>query len=191
MYKSNFIILTGAMGGGKSTILKELSTLRYNCIAEPAREILKEQRAAGKDGTPDKNPVRFNELMLEKMIADYQSNQSSEDIFIFDRGIADVISYAELLNTDSSAAVKAAKDYKYNSHVFMFDAWEEIYTNDDERKMSFELSAGFAKSVRNVYMSLGYEIIDVPFVSIEERVEFIIGTINEFSKSNKINTKII
>ena len=191
MQKSNYYILTGAMGGGKSTILKELSTLRYNCIAEPAREILKEQRAAGKDGTPDRNPARFNELMLEKMISDYESNQKSDDIIIFDRGIVDVIAYAELLNTDNTAAIKAANECKYNSHVFLFDAWKEIYTNDDERKMSFELSAGFATSVRNVYMKLGYEIIDVPFVSIAERVEFIIGTINEFSKSNKINTKII
>ena len=174
------------MGGGKSTILNALILKGYTCISEPAREILKEQRAAGKDGTPDKNPARFNELMLEKMISDYESNQKSDDIIIFDRGIADVIAYAELLNTDSTAAVKAANECKYNNHVFMFDAWKEIYTNDDERKMSFELSAGFAKSVRNVYMKLGYEIIDVPFVSIDERVEFIIGTINEFSKSNKI-----
>lgn len=191
MQKSNYYILTGAMGGGKSTILKELSTLRYNCIAEPAREILKEQRAAGKDGTPDRNPARFNELMLEKMISDYESNLGDNNIIFFDRGIADVIAYAELLNTGSTAASKAANEYKYNSHVFMFDAWKEIYANDEERKMSFQLSAGFAKSVRKVYMKLGYEIIDVPFVSIAERVEFIIGTINEFSKSNKINTKII
>ncbi len=181
MYKSNFIILTGAMGGGKSTILKELSARGIGCIEEPARQILKEQRAAGKDGTPDKNPDRFNELMLEKMITDYQSIQSSEDIFIFDRGIADVIAYAGLLNVNSAAALKAANEYKYNSHVFMFDAWKEIYINDDERKMSFELSAGFAKSVRKVYMSLGYDIIDVPFISIDERVEFVMGKIRGLS----------
>lgn len=43
--------------------------------------------------------------------------------------------------------------------------------------MSFELSAGFARNVRNVYESLGYKIIDVPFVSIEERVDFIVESI--------------
>lgn len=184
MKKSNYYILTGAMGGGKSTILQELSKLGYKCIAEPARQILKEQRAAGKDGTPDKNPALFSELMLEKMISDYESNLGDSNIIIFDRGIADVVAYAELLKTDKSAALKAANEYKYNCHVFMFGAWEETYTNDDERKMSFELSAGFAKSVRNVYMSLGYEIINVPFVSIAERVESIMKSIQEFSVRN-------
>ena len=62
------------MGGGKSTILQELSKLEYKCITEPARQILKEQRAAGKEGTPDTNPTLFNELMLEKMISDYDSS---------------------------------------------------------------------------------------------------------------------
>jgi predicted ATPase len=172
------------MGGGKSTILQEISKLEYKCITEPARQILKEQRTAGKNGTPDKNPALFNELMLEKMISDYESNLGDSSIIIFDRGIADVVAYAELLKTDKTAALKAANEYKYNCHVFMFDAWEEIYTNDDERKMSFELSVGFAKSVRNVYMSLGYEIVDVPFVSIDERVEFIMKSIQEFSIRN-------
>ncbi len=186
MQKNNYFILTGAMGGGKSTILNALIVKGYTCIPEPARHIIKEQRKSGKDGTPDKNPARFNELLLEKMISDFESNQNFDDLIIFDRGIADVVAYSELLHTDSSAALKAANEYKYNSHVFMFDAWKEIYANDEERKMSFQLSAGFAKSVRKVYKRLGYELIDVPFVSIDERVEFIIGAINEFSKSNKI-----
>lgn len=165
------------MGGGKSTILQELSRLEYKCIAEPARQILKEQRAAGKDGTPDKDPARFNELMLEKMILDYEGNQNYDDITIFDRGIPDVIAYAELLKTDSSAALKAANEYKYNNNVYMFDAWKEIYTNDDERKMSFELSAFFSKSVQRIYEKLGYEVIEVPFIDVRDRVDFIINSI--------------
>lgn len=92
---------------------------------------MKEQRAAGKDGTQERNPAGFNKLMLEKMISDYESSLNDNDTIIFDWGIADVIAYAELLNSDKSAAIKAANQYKYNSKVFMFDAWEEIYTNDD------------------------------------------------------------
>lgn len=170
------------MGGGKSTILRELSGIGYNCIAEPAREILKEQRTAGYDGTPDKNPARFNELMLKKMIFDYKKNQENVDTVIFDRGIPDVIAYAGLLKTDRTTALNAANEYKYNASVFMFEAWKDIYTNDEERKMSFELSAEFAEDVRAVYQELGYVIINVPFVSVEERAGFIKRSITEYSK---------
>lgn len=161
------------MGGGKSAILKELSNIGYRCIAEPARKILKEQRAAGRDGTPEKNPALFNKLMLDRMVFDFERNQDSDVIIIFDRGIADAIAYAELLKTDKTEANIAAIEHKYNSVVFMFEAWKEIYVNDDERKMSFELSQKFAEYVRNVYSALGYKIVNVPFISIPERVEFI------------------
>lgn len=173
MLRNNYYILTGAMGGGKSTILKSLIEHGYTCMPEPARQILKEQRSSGKEGTPDKDPARFNELMLEKMIMDYENNQVNDEIIIFDRGIPDVIAYAELLNTDGYAALKAANEYKYNNSVFMFSAWKEIYANDEERRMSFELSAHFEFHVRKVYAELGYEIIDVPLVPVSERVEFL------------------
>ena len=44
-HQDNYFILTGAMGAGKSTILKKLRKLGLPCIDEPARQILAEQRA--------------------------------------------------------------------------------------------------------------------------------------------------
>jgi predicted ATPase len=41
---NNFFILTGAMGAGKSTVLKELRKLKLTCVDEPARQLLAEQR---------------------------------------------------------------------------------------------------------------------------------------------------
>ena len=63
----------------------------------------------------------------------------------------------------------------------MFGAWEDIYSNDDERKMSFELSSEFALNVKKVYISLGYDITNVPYVSIDKRVDFILKSISEFA----------
>ncbi len=44
MIKSNYFILTGAMGGGKSTILARLAESSVYCVPEPARALLAEQR---------------------------------------------------------------------------------------------------------------------------------------------------
>ena len=109
----------------------------------------------------------------DKMISDYKENEDESIPVVFDRGIPDVIAYAKLLNTDPGEAIKASETFKYNTSVFMFSAWKDIYTNDEERKMSFELAGEFGECVRRVYENIGYEIIDVPFVSVMERVEFI------------------
>jgi predicted ATPase len=161
------------MGAGKSTVLNGLRASGLKCIDEPARIVLKDQRASGGTGVPDKDPGLFNSLMLNKMMFDFKENADENSPVLFDRGIPDVIAYAQLLNTDRGEAIKASETFKYNTSVFMFSAWKDIYANDEERMMSFELASEFGENVRRVYENAGYEIIDVPFVSVMERVEFI------------------
>jgi predicted ATPase len=48
------IILTGAMGSGKSTVLSLLKQKGYRTIEEPARPILAEQRSIEDEGVPEK-----------------------------------------------------------------------------------------------------------------------------------------
>ncbi len=180
MIKNNYFILTGAMGAGKTTVLNKIREQGYFCIDEPARIILKEQRAIGGDGVPEKNPELFNKLMLERMISEYKNNLERNEVVVFDRGIPDIIAYADILQTKKEMSEIAAEEFRYNKHVFMFNGCEEIYTNDDERKIDFQTANNFGISLQNIYKDLNYTIIDVPLLTIEERAGFIISTINSF-----------
>ncbi len=178
MRKDNYFILTGAMGAGKSTVLSKLKEKNYICIEEPARVILKEQRAIGGEGLPEINPALFNELMLSRMISQYKENFHKDEITIFDRGITDLIAYAQLFEIDLKIFTAASNEYKYNKNVFMFNGREEIYATDEERKVDFKIANDFGISLKRIYEALGYSIIDVLFVTMEERVSFILHTIN-------------
>jgi len=147
--------------------------LGHDTVPEAAREVLADQRAVDGDGVPDRNPVRFNELMLERAIRDYNANDNA----FFDRGIVDLIGYAELFELDPSGARRAAEEHRYDDPIFVLPSWEEIYTTDDERHMTFEFAKIFGDRVRAVYVELGYELVDVPKGTIENRVAFVIGEI--------------
>lgn len=170
------------MGAGKSTVLRKISDKGYFCIEEPAREILKEQRKINGDGVPELNAGLFNQLMLSRMIFQYKLSIKSDNVIIFDRGIPDILGYSDLLNTKRDAALNASKKFRYNKHVFLFKGWEEIYTNDEERKMSYMLAEKFGENIMKIYRDLGYEIIEVPFVNIEERVAFILEAVENITK---------
>lgn len=71
MIKNNYFILTGARGGGKSTLLREISKAGIPCVSEPAREILAEQRASAADGVPERSAERFCQLMLARLLQNY------------------------------------------------------------------------------------------------------------------------
>lgn len=174
MTKTNYFVLTGAMVGGKSTLLREIRKAGIRGVAEPAREILAEQRASAADGVPEQNAELFCKRMLSRSIENYNQAINAAEVQVFDRGIPDMIAYAELGSIDATPFSTAAEQYRYNPTVFFFAGWAAIYTTDAERKMSFEEASMFGERVRVIYQKLGYQLVNVPLQSIAERTNFIL-----------------
>ena len=169
----NRFVVTGAPGSGKTPILRELVQRGFLGVHEPAREILAEQRAIGGNGVHDRDTQLFCDLMLERAIADYQRLEDAGRPAFFDRGIPDMVGYAELFALDTSAALAASRRYRYDDIVFVLPSWPEIYVTDGDRQMTFESAHAFGERVREVYLDLGYTIVEVPRGSVETRTRFI------------------
>lgn len=172
----NYFVLTGGPGTGKTTILNNLIGKGYLCIAEIAREIIKDQVLKRGDALPWVNKAEYARLMWEESIKSYQSTILSKEseIIFFDRGILDTICYMEMedLAIDETQQ-EFLKDHLYKK-VFILPAWEEIYTTDEERKQTWEEALFTYESMRNTYLKYGYEVIEVPKIPVEERVQFIL-----------------
>ncbi|MEO8665046.1 MAG: AAA family ATPase [Ignavibacteria bacterium] len=180
MLCENYIILTGAMGAGKSTVIKKLRELNVSCVDEPARQILEEQRLIKGNGVPEADPELFIELMLSRTTYQYKSLARNSGMVFFDRGMPDFIGYADLSNVNNKIYYNASKEYRFNKHVFLFSGWESIYTTDEERKMNFDLANEFGKKIKLIYENCGYITIDVPFGETADRIEFILNKIKDY-----------
>ncbi|HMS65252.1 MAG TPA: AAA family ATPase [Ignavibacteria bacterium] len=181
MFKKNYFVLTGAMGAGKSTILKYLKEKNFLCIEEPARQIIKEQRSIDGEGIYYRNSQLFVQLMLSRSMHQYISHLNYDGPVIFDRGIPDIMAHAQGKDMDIKPFFNASEFYLYNKNVFMFSGWEEIYKTDEDRKMDFKSAERFGVNVLEIYSGFGYNIIGVPLTAIEKRVEFIINSIKSFT----------
>ena len=92
----------------------------------------------------------------------------------FDRGVADQVGYALLFGIDPSAAERASEVYRCSARAFFAPAWEEIYQQDEERRMTFEQARDFGAILRQTYVRFGYELVEIPCSSPARRAEFVL-----------------
>jgi len=175
MITDSFILLTGPFGSGKSTLLQHLRGLGFLGIEEPARPVLAEQRRIEGDGLPEKDARLFVDLMLSRMMGDYHRMGIASTPVFFDRGVPDMLGYASLFGFDYPPGRKAATMYRYSKRVFFAPAWEQIYTTDEERTISYSVAKAFGDDLRAIYKQCGYELIDLPCVPVNARAEFILS----------------
>jgi predicted ATPase len=168
------IVVTGAPGTGKTAILNAIAPGMAH-IREPAREVLAEQRAMGGKGTPESDPSLFVGLLLERSIEKHQAAVRDGRPVLFDRGVPDCVAYAHQLGGDPKPCRKAAALFRYVGTVLVARPWEDIYTTDDERKMTFAATLPFQSLIEEAYLEAGYELMEIPRGPLHERVDFVTG----------------
>lgn len=134
----------------------------------------------GGTALPWKDRILFAELMLSWEMRSYRQalNQGNADPVLFDRGVPDVIGYLRLEGLDVPANIQRAGElFRYNKRVFIAPPWPDIYRNDAERKQDLETANRTFDTMAAVYTELGYELIELPRCSIEDRAEFIRSSI--------------
>lgn len=172
-----FFVITGGPGSGKSTLIEALRSAGYDTIAEGARTIIQEQVAIGGHALPWIDASLFAELMLMWDIRSYRGARKLNGPVFFDRGVPDVVGYLELMKLPVPGYFRAAvAQFRYNQHVFIAPPWQEIFTQDRERKQDFAEAVRTYEAMR-CYIGAGYKLIELPRVSLEERVQFVLQTI--------------
>lgn len=177
----NRFILTGAPGVGKTSLINELVARGFNCVNEPAREIIAEQRAIDGAGVWDRDTKLFLELLLSRSIARYRSKAPEQALFIYDRGIPDCIAYAQCAGLTLQAAENAARLFRYENTIFIAPPWEEIYRTDEERRMTYEATCSFHECLMSTYTHFGYQIQELPKVTVRERADFLCEQLSQSS----------
>ncbi len=171
----NFFVITGGPGSGKSSVVEVLRERGYACSVEAGRGVIQDQILIDGHALPWKDRAQFAELMLVWEMRSYRIAQKSVGPVFFDRTIPDVLGYLRLSNLPIRLHMQQAVEiFRYHRKVFIAPPWQEIFQNDNERKQDFDEAVRTCEAMIETYKAQGYELIELPRSSVEERAHFVL-----------------
>jgi len=167
------IVLTGGPGTGKSTLLEALGRKEHAIHRENARAWIAAHKHDEKAPMPWRELERFSEKMIEAGIQSYESALPGSFNF-YDRGLPDTLAYLRLEQRPIPAEwISLMSTYRYEDPIFVAPPWESIYCVDGERTEDFETTMRIHDQLIEVYDSLGYQWVELPLATVEERLDFV------------------
>ncbi|MFW2545103.1 AAA family ATPase [Primorskyibacter sp. 2E107] len=133
----HFFLVAGGPGAGKISLITEPARRGFHTIRESGPAIIREEIARDGDALPSRNRMAYAERILERDPRADSAAQALPGPLFLDRGIPDILGYLTLCSLPEPPHVDAAaKAICYNARVFLAPFWNEIFTQDTERKQT-------------------------------------------------------
>lgn len=165
-------VITAGPSSGKSSTLREISSRGYNTMPEAASRFIHQKISEGYDAENIRDEFDFQKELI-RLNREIESNINGEIVFL-DRSLADNIAYMRHQNMGVPENLIEECEDKYDN-IFLLERIE--FTDDETRNEDEEEAAEIHKQIRKAYRDLGYAVIDVPVVPIDERADIILDKI--------------
>lgn len=142
-------------------------------IEEPGRRIVAGELATGGKALPWTDPEAFLRRAIALSLDDLERASALPGRVFFDRGLIDAASALEAL-TGEPIMQQHAEKWAFHSEVFLTPPWPEIYRQDAERQHGLDAANEEYERLRRDYPALGYDVVHLPKVSLEERADFLL-----------------
>jgi predicted ATPase len=167
------IVITGAPGAGKTTLLLALQARGHVIVSDTARAIIQDRRKVGLAPRPD--PYAFAREVPRRDIENFVHHAASPSFVFFERGVVDALCLLDRVTPLNDIELSRwLSDYRYFPSIFVLPPWKAIYVNDDERDHTFEHAQSVNMMLQEWYRRCGYQILEVPLVSVEGRCSFVL-----------------
>ena len=164
-------VITGAPCSGKTAVIHMLEQRGYHVVHEVARAYIDNELKKGKALAE----IKADELAFERHILmekiRIESTLEKNEIIFFDRGIPDSIAYFKLNGLDPVEPFQKSTEVRYQN-VFLFERLR--FLSDPVRTENEQTARRLGRLIEESYQSLGYDLIQVPLLSVEERTQYVL-----------------
>lgn len=168
-------VLTGAACCGKTTMLDMLAARGYAVILESARDYFMGEMSRGRTLDEVRKDGHALQRGIAKMQLSYEDSFDAMQTTFLDRAIPDSLTFYRVHGMDPNEILPSCFRRRYDG-VFILDRLplhrDQTLGPEDDANSNF-LDRWLARD----YQALGYQVVRVPVLSPEERLEFILAKI--------------
>lgn len=172
--QTNWYVITGAPCSGKTTLINQLAQLGHRIAPEVARGYI-EQLLANNHTLED---IQHNNHQLQRGILasslKRERHLQMDDLIFFDRGTADSLGYFHYYELETTRVMHTCQHLRYKK---IFYCHQLPIIHDTVRVEDNFIAQRLGELIYKAYNDLGYQLIDLPAVSLEKRIAIIMAHI--------------
>jgi predicted ATPase len=176
MVQTNWHVITGAISSGITTLIGQLADQGFQTVPEAPRQYMEQEMAKGRSI----DAIRANPAVLQRGINDiwrsYEHGLSPDEVLFLDRALPDALAFSRVNGLNPNELLADCFAHHYAS-VFILD---RLPVHQDGVRYHDDLAADLIEQwLARDYTALGYNLVRVPVLPVEERSAFVLENLAE------------
>lgn len=172
MIETNWYVLTGGPGSGKTTTINLIKDRGYKTTIEHARHYIDTQRQTGRSVEEIRQKQEEFQMGVLKMQLEEEEKLSPSETVFLDRALPDALAYYQFLGLPIPASLKKLVTHYRYKKVFLLECLP--FVSDYARREDEQAQKQIHQLLEKVYTDLKFNTVRIPVMPPEERVELIL-----------------
>jgi predicted ATPase len=174
--QTNWHVITGGACCGKTTLIGLLADRGFPTVPEAARQLMEKEKARGRTIEEIFEDGAAFERVLKDFQQEIEHRLCATDVVFLDRALPDCLAFFRFFGLDPNEILAECLHHRYAS-VFVLDLLP--LQLDGARIEDDTFTVVLDELLVRDYDALGYHVVRVPVLSLEERLEFVLERLSE------------
>jgi len=176
MIQTDWCVITGGPSSGKTTLITHLANAGYLIAPEIARKYIEQLLATNHTLDDICHDTRQLQRGILAIALQRERHLQPNQLIFLDRGTTDSLGYFDYYQIDARHVTQSCRHTRYKK---IFYCHQLPVVEDDIRIENNDSAKQIGELIYQAYQNLDYELIELPAVSVEQRMEIILGHLNQ------------